>query len=85
MLVHAQKHHNADKFHCNQCDHTTNSKYNLEQHQRGAHGKGWQALCGKTFSWSTRKVRHQKTCADCAKEQKKLNKKANKLKKNITK
>ena len=37
------------------------------------------------FHGCTRKVRHQKLCADCAKEQKKLNKKANKLKKNITK
>ena len=36
----------------------------LHIHQRGMHGPGWTALCGKNFKWKSQYTRHNKK-ADC--------------------
>ena len=55
MLTYDKTHHTKDSFACDKCPHKTNSQYNLNQHMRGTHGEGWKSLCGKRFSWATRK------------------------------
>ena len=32
METHAKSHETTDKFQCDKCDHKTNTKYNLNQH-----------------------------------------------------
>ena len=68
MLTHAKTH--FEKWTCLHKDCITsdkkyNSEYNLKQHTRGKHGKGWTALCGDHFKWKSKYNRHLKKCLEC--------------------
>ena len=45
-LVHLQP-----KFQCDKCNLSMDTAANLRQHQRGKHGRGWKAPCGKRYDW----------------------------------
>ena len=56
---------------CDVCQRTFKDPAYLRQH-RGAHGRGWMALCGVVVDWPPKLRRHQRKCPDCKdiKEQK---------------
>ena len=73
------KQHKAKALYCNfqekpgakKCGHKYYSQQNLDQHFRGAHGPGWDALCGKHYTWPAPKIAHEKECTDCIRKKKK--------------
>ena len=65
LVLHRKSHKTKDKFVCDMCEYKGNTQYNLEQHQRGAHGPRWVALCGVKFSWKTQISSHVKSCKPC--------------------
>ena len=36
-----------------------------KQHERGAHGPGWKAPCGKKCQWPGKLSRHKSGCSKC--------------------
>ena len=47
--------HQNNKYTCEKCPtFSTDTPANLHQHQRGKHGKGWKAPCGKRYDWPQR-------------------------------
>ena len=73
------------KFDCNQCSLSTNIQANLQQHIRGAHGRGWVSPCGIKYSWLPKMFRHQKKCQKCKLIKQKKETGAKKLAKQIAK
>ena len=70
MLVHAKTHNEVFKCTQENCptpDKIFNSKGNLDQHIRGQHGPGWQALCGFSCKWKSKYNRHLEHCEECPK------------------
>ena len=47
------------------CEKMYPMKDRLYTHFRGAHGKGYDAPCGKHFSWLGPRARHQEDCTPC--------------------
>ena len=68
-----EKSHNVS-IKCDLCPMSTEKKYTstiaLHLHQRGMHGPGWTALCGKNFKWKSQYTRHNKKaeCKVCIKK-----------------
>ena len=70
VVTHQQQEHK-----CDQCNRICNTRQNLRQHQKGAHGSGWPAYCGKFFQWPCKLNSHQKHCTKCIHLKKKKPKK----------
>ena len=47
------------------CQRTFKEPTYLRQHRRGAHGKGWMALCGVVVDWPPKLHRCQRKCTNC--------------------
>ena len=67
-----EKTHNI-KIKCDLCPMSTSKEFNstvaLHIHQRGMHGPGWTALCGKNYKWKSQYTRHGKSdCKVCIKK-----------------
>ena len=73
------KQHKAKALYCDfqekpgakKCGHKCFSRQHLDQHFRGAHGPGWDALCGKHYTWPAPKIAHEKECTECIRKKKK--------------
>ena len=70
MMIHARTHNTVLK--CELCpksnEKTYNSRYAMDQHQRGMHGDGWDSFCGENFKWKSKYSRHMKKCTACLDE-----------------
>ena len=64
MKTHAKMHMNI-LHKCDVCTRTFKDPAYLRQHRRGAHGRGWTALCGHVVDWPPKLHRHQRMCATC--------------------
>ena len=72
---HLQNNHSGNKrFYCMErsaggtdCIHDYPSQQLLDQHQRGIHGEGFIAYCGKSYQWPLERSEHQSDCKKCAK------------------
>ena len=67
MRQHEDTHWSKGHFNCNFCDHKTNSKYLLDQHVKGKHGRGIKAPCGYRLNWHSQIKGHMKKCTSCNK------------------
>ena len=66
MRQHEDTHQSKGHFNCNFCDHKTNSKYLLDQHVKGKHGRGIKAPCGYRLNWHSQIKGHMKKCMQVA-------------------
>ena len=57
--------HSEQSLQCKGCDRVFTTPERLYSHYRGAHGKGYDALCGKNFPWPAGRARHQDECDKC--------------------
>ena len=57
--------HSEQSLNCKGCDRVFTTPERLYSHYRGAHGKGYDALCGKNFPWPAGRARHQDECDTC--------------------
>ena len=64
MINHAKK-HNALWIKCAYCSESFDTKWNKKQHERGAHGEGWEAPCGQKCLWPGKLRSHKKSCGRC--------------------
>ena len=64
MKSHAKK-HNSTWIKCDYCFESFDTKYNKQQHERGAHGSGWKAPCGHQCQWPGKLQAHKKNCVKC--------------------
>ena len=64
MKMHAKMHMNI-LHQCDVCPRTFKDAGYLRQHRRGAHGRGWMALCGHVVDWPPKLHRHQRKCDTC--------------------
>ena len=64
MWTHTQS-HSGEVFSCTDCDKSFITNSYLQQHIKGAHGKGWKALCGKYCQWPHLRRKHQEDCERC--------------------
>ena len=65
MWQHLQS-HGPDTWNCDKCEHKPFDTYsNFRQHDRGVHGIGWRALCGKLCQWPYIRAKHQRECHKC--------------------
>ena len=84
-----ERQHNAKVMYCDfretptskKCNQEFYSKQHLQQHYQGLHGDGWNAKCGKNYSWPAQCTAHEKECTACGKIKKQ--EKAHKLVKRI--
>ena len=84
-----ERQHNAKAMYCDfretptskKCNQEFYSKQHLQQHYQGLHGDGWNAKCGKNYSWPAQCTAHEKECTACGKIKKQ--EKARKLVKRI--
>ena len=64
MRMHAKMYMNI-LHQCDVCPRTFKDAGYLRQHRRGAHGRGWMALCGHVVDWPPKLHRHQRKCDTC--------------------
>ena len=66
MFQHLQA-HTDETFECKECEPmcTFQTKTYLRQHQKGFHGPGFIALCGKSYRWPNKRKAHQEECLKC--------------------
>ena len=64
MLAHQATHQNL-VFTCKTCAKKFNTKPNLNQHEHGSHGAGWQTPCGINVDWPQKLSPHKKCCSKC--------------------
>ena len=70
MWQHHEEHVNINMgktWICEDCDNKPKfyTKYNYNQHRKGEHSFGFQALCGKLYKWPSQKSVHQGECKKC--------------------
>ena len=64
LKIHLQS-HNPQEIKCSECDKVVNTEDRLYTHFHGAHGKGYDSLCGQNFQWPGTRSRHQQKCDTC--------------------
>ena len=70
-----ERQHNAKAMYCDfretptskKCNQEFYSRQHLQQHYQGLHGDGWNAKCGKNYSWPAQRTAHEKECTACGK------------------
>ena len=70
-----ERQHNAKAMYCDfretptskKCNQEFYSRQHLQQHYQGLHGDGWNAKCGKNYSWPAQRTAHKKECTACGK------------------
>ena len=58
--------HDNSTYPCEHCDKVCETPDRLYTHVRGMHGKGYNAKCGKHYSWPASRGRHQEKCDKCS-------------------